>query len=161
MAKGNVVLLLRPDPFFVEHMKKALSKAGYVPYVMEYVTELNQFEVAKVRGVVISAIEDKTMSLLGGSKTTPSDVLMKVRERLPEAPVVFACLQDVKDLIVSVGATLKSIDSENTLLPLSTKSLEDPRLGTNKGFLFVQRDDLSKPAQQKMIDALLKKQFGH
>lgn len=161
MAKGNVVLLLRPDPFFVEHMKKALSRAGYTPYVMEYVTELNSFEVEKVRGVVISAVEDKTMSLLGGNKNTPSDVLLKVRERMPDVPVVFACLQDVKELIVSVGKAIKGLDAENTLLPFSPKTIEDPRVGTSKGFLFVQRDDLSKPSHEKLINAVLKKQFGY
>lgn len=160
MAKGNVVLLLRPDPFFVEQMKKALTRSGFAPYVMEYVTELNQFDVDKVRGVVISAAEDKTMSLLGGNKNSPSDVLLKVREKLPETPVVFSSLHGVKELVMSIGKALKGLDEKNTLLPLTPSSMEDPRIGTASGYLFMLRDDLSKASHVKLVDALLKKHFN-
>lgn len=145
MSRTNVILA-RPHPIIVDHMRAFLAVNGYVPIPLYDMTELPAMASDQPVGIVVS-----TSTVISDSKMLFREVLSTVRRVLPFTPILIPTLVPVERL-------------QQTFADLQLLSIEDctphqTGLGSMECLLVAQREDFIDPTRRDHASTIIRSHF--
>lgn len=145
-AEAGRIILARPHPLIVDHMRDFLSANGYLSTMLDDLAELHSLAASRPAGIVVS-----TSAVVSDSKMLFRDVLNLVRSLFPATPMLIPTLVPVD--------RLRQTFSDLNLLSVEacTPALAD--LGSPGCLLVAQRDDFIDPARQAHAGAIIRMHF--
>ncbi|MCG3117755.1 MAG: hypothetical protein LLH30_18955 [Candidatus Manganitrophus sp. SA1] len=153
MSSEKLVLLTRPHPFIVAHMKEFINRIGYVPKPIQALNELKRFSPANVKGAVISTAVDTEI------EESYEQVFQEVRSVFPKLPVLFATLADVAQMAKALSNSLSisvpgiKVVTVREIGPLMAD------LGTPNVIPLFHLDDIKTFERAAKVDLLIRSHF--
>lgn len=145
-TNAGKVLLARPHPLIVDHMRDFLTANGFLPTTLEDMDALSALAGSQPAGIVVS-----TSAVVSDSKLLFRDVLKLVRSLFPETPILIPTLVSAEKL----QQTFSDLD----LMAVEACTPAYPGLGSPECLLVAQRDDFIDPVRQAHAGAVVRMHF--
>lgn len=145
-TNAGKVLLARPHPLIVEHMRDFLTANGYLPTTLEDMDALSALAGTQPAGIVVS-----TSAVVSDSKMLFRDVLKMVRTLFPHTPILIPTLVSAEKL--------QQTFSDLNMLSVEACTPAHADLGSRDCLLVAQRDDFIDPARQGHAGAIIRMHF--
>lgn len=140
------VILARPHPLIVDHMRAFLSTNGYMPTVLHDMSELQAFASGQPAGIVVST------SVVGSdSKMLFRDVLRAIRDSLPSTPILIPTLVPF--------ASLQQTFPDLRLLSVEACTQHQDDLGSQECLVVAQREDFIDPVRRAHAGTIIRSHF--
>lgn len=149
MMQENTVLLARPHPFIVERMTEFLARNRYAT---RSVADGEDVPDGAVKGVVISTSVAATSWRVG-------QTFRKVRERLPDVPILFATLMQPEQALAALKAELAGMVDDPVFVTLDGPPAAHAGLGAANVFLVVHKDQVACPEALARAGWLVSRHF--
>lgn len=145
-ADKTPVILARPHPIIVDHMRDFLRGLGYRPTLLEDLDRLAALAPLRPAGVVVS-----TSAVVSESTRLFRDVLNLVEEVLPGTPILIPTLVPFEKL--------RETFPDLRLLAVSSCRVEEDIFACRDGLLVAQREDFVDAARRAHAGTVVRTHF--
>lgn len=153
MSSEKLVLLTRPHPFIVAHMKEFINRIGYAPKPIQALDELKRFSPVNVKGAVISTAVDTQI------EESYEQVFQEVRSVFPKLPILFATLADAVQMEKALNNRLSTSVPGIRVVTVREMSPLMADFGTPNVIPLLHLDDIKTPERAAKIDPLIRAHF--
>jgi hypothetical protein len=147
------VLLARPHPLIVEHMREFVERLGFQPVPIAAVDEIAKTPSRGLAGVVISTTVKSVVT------ATYAEVLHIVRTHHPNVPVLFATLADPRSIAANLEALVQRMGAGRVALTREIAT-DDRQLGHRDYYLLATKAEIAGASKTSHAGRIVARHFS-